>query len=193
MKYIFLLYLVLILIISSQAHALTVSNSKYSTELMPGSTDAFTMTLNPDNSGEIGIPLTVGMDEGNCSGWVTPDKTGITLSSGDSVIKASIAVPVDARNGLYKCYVQYTTPPKGTVRSQIQVPITVIVGGGEEAPAPVPTIQERTTLTAPVNQAPPVPEESFVTHNMIPVGGVAGALFAVFGIVTYYDIRRAKK
>jgi len=196
MKYIFLLYFVLILIISSQAHALTVINSKYITELTPGSTDAFTMTLNPDNAGEIGIPLTVGMDEGNCSGWVTPDKTGITLSSGDSLIIASIAVPEDVYDGVYRCYVQYTTPSKSMVRSQLQVPVIITVSGGKEAPAPITTSAPAITVQAPAKeQEIPVsnpdyqPELPFGFTGLILVGCIGSS----FIIVTVYDYRRGKK
>ena len=142
--------------------------------------------------------LTTGMDTGNCSEWVTLDKTGIKLVTTGTPVKASISVPSDATNGLHRCYAQFTAPQVGMVSSQIAVPFTIVVTGGKQ-PTIAPTIAQVTsaapTMKAPA-QEPLVPTLAQVElvsgpAPSIPYLWIVGGILAMAFVITMiYDWRR---
>jgi len=162
------------------------------------------MTLKSDTLAEKGIPLVVSTD-GNCSDWVTTDISKIRLSDTGVPVTASVNVPTSAYNGDYRCVVQYTAPPAGMVQSRIEVPISISVSGGKDAPPAVITTvattpTEAPTIKAPVQEVAPIepptlkapsyePEIPFTTYGLV----IAGVLAVVFVIVMVYDIRRGKR
>jgi hypothetical protein len=197
MNKLFFSFLMILIICVNFSQAVTVVNSRYSSSLSAGSSDSFTMTMKPDIPSEQGIMLTTGMDTGNCSDWVTLDKTGIKLVSAGTPVKASISVPSDATNGLHRCYAQFTAPQVGMVSSQIAVPFTIVVTGGKQ-PTIAPTIAQ-VTSAAPTMKAP-IEERAVVAVEPQPASGpapalpylwiVGGILAMAFIITMIYDWRR---
>ena len=143
MKALYFFTAVLITALVLPVSGATVENSIYATALTPGARDSFTMTMKADTPDEIGTPLTVGMDGGDCSQWVRLDTAGITLDSTGAPVTAVIDVPIDAVNGFHRCAVQYTAPSNGMITARIEVPFKIdVTGGTDPAPAPVAAVPE---------------------------------------------------
>jgi len=202
--------------------AVTVTNSKFSDSISAGSSASFTMSLSPDIAQEIGIPLTVSMDGGACSPWVSTSTQKVTLTTQSTPVTAQIQVPTTAINGAYACRVQYTSPPSGMVQSRIEVPISLSVTGGKTAPVvvtapissgsggisaqqPVPavTVTAKPTVAstqAANTQAPVVVETTAPAPIPQPPTGmgffaamVATALVVLFAAVIVFDTKRGGK
>jgi hypothetical protein len=206
----FFIILLIALCITS-ASAVTVTNSRYRGSISAGGQDSFFMVLKSDTPAEIGIPLVVSMDSGNCSEWVTPDTKSIKLTSEGVPVTAKISVPVDSYNGNYLCRVSYMAPAQGMIQSELQVPFSITVKGGKDAPEPVITTPITTIQTPTVTIQAKVPVQIPFVAQVAPkeptaeipivwlmggfmivyiIGGILGAAFIVVLIVDY---RRGKK
>jgi hypothetical protein len=136
-QYIFLLMLTALIVISPVSSA-TVTNSIHRVNLTPAQTDVFQFTFTPDRANEIGVPMKVSMDEGNCSNWVSVDVKSFNLTTSGTKITATTKVPSDVVNGYYVCTVVATAPAQGMVSMAIGVPLKINITGGKE-PTPTPT------------------------------------------------------
>jgi len=128
MKTKILLFLVVLLaVLAVPVSAMTVYYSVYSATMVPGQTNTFTMYLKADTSRENGMPIGISIGEGNCTSWITTDKSDLVLSYNRTPVTATITVPEGTPAGFYKSYVFYTMTPSGMVTGRIAVPVKITV------------------------------------------------------------------
>lgn len=163
-----LLFLTALILLPS-AGAVTLSGAvRFNQSMEAGGSASVDMVFIPD-AGKVTTFEGI-MVSGDCAPWITVNRSSMTFNRSAGV-RAVIAVPPGASNGIHRCDIEFLQPPEGMIRPAIGFPITVKVLNGTE-----PQITLTTTATPATTSTPP---ETRTTYAPINPGIVLAALAAI--------------
>lgn len=172
--------------------ALTISGViKVQEDVVPNEEYGFNTTLSRTGNENIIYIESVAVD-GECSGWITLDKSPFTIN--EPVVKRiTIKTPSDVSNGIYNCVIKFTASTTKDVAVELGLPIILNVTNGitsstptpTQVPTPIKTITTSSTPKISVTTSP-TPKINVTSVEVPPT--MDAIMFAELGVVALMSI-----
>ena len=207
--------IILLCVFFVPVHGAIIHGAIFHNNMTPGQEITDTIGVNITNVSEIGTPLTVTLDNGNASQWITLSTPRIVLADGTQDFTASVEIPAGGvHNGYYVSHVLMTAPSTGMLQMQLEVPVEVRISGGLPAftptPTPIPTAVQTAAQTGTISPGATI--SPAITQSTVPMQEtttqpagqpgpdmgtgimvLAGIFVVVFAGVMIHDYKRGKK